>query len=251
MELYEFTMPDTVGVLTTAYYNSGVEAINLGGKDYSPIPIARGEISFEFDKNELTINMPMDMWPASEFKLVNPYGVVTVIVKDASEVVMFNGRIQACAFNIEKAMAKLSATSIQEVLNSQVPVKVYSPACPYELYGTGCGLNKLAYRLTVPFSSSSIAGLTVVNTLFASQPDGYYTGGWVETADERTTILDHTGDTLTVMFGLRVAVDDVVDFYVFPGCDKLINTCKNKYNNEIQFGGFPWIPPKNPINEEF
>ncbi len=31
-------------------------------------------------------------------------------------------------------------------------------------------------------------------------------------------------------------------FTVYPGCDKRLSTCINKFNNLVHFGGFPWIP---------
>lgn len=251
MELYEFRMADNIGGYRSVYYTSGAEDIVTLGNLYVATPIQRGEISFEFDKNELSVTMPASVWPASAFKLVNPYNVVHIIVKDSTGVTMFDGRIQACTFKFDQGTARLVATSVQSILDTQVPVKVFSPACPFELYGKGCGLNSLAFRLTVPYSSTSVTTTTVSNALFAGQSDGYYEGGWIETVHERTAILKHVGDTLTIMHSLQITADDGDTFYVFPGCNKLLNTCSGKFNNEARFGGFPWVPLKNPVNEEF
>lgn len=34
------------------------------------------------------------------------------------------------------------------------------------------------------------------------------------------------------------------DIDVYPGCDKTITSCKNKFNNVVNFGGFPHIKPE-------
>lgn len=34
---------------------------------------------------------------------------------------------------------------------------------------------------------------------------------------------------------------------VYPGCDHTLATCRDKFGNHINFGGFPWIPGRNPF----
>ena len=191
------------------------------------------------------------MWPASEFKLVNPYGVIETTVYSESETIMFSGRIKACKYKVDKGTAELMVSSIQEVLDSQVPVKVYSPSCPYELYGGNCGINGEDYRVVIDYTNATISETTIIHDSFALRPDEYYTGGWVETRNERTTITQHIGNTITVMFGLRSEANGDTDFLVYPGCDKQITTCSSKFNNVYTFGGFPWVPVNNPVKEEF
>jgi hypothetical protein len=31
-------------------------------------------------------------------------------------------------------------------------------------------------------------------------------------------------------------------FTAYPGCDKTQNTCTSKFNNLVNFGGFPYVP---------
>ncbi|WP_269915579.1 phage BR0599 family protein [Acinetobacter sp. HY1485] len=42
-----------------------------------------------------------------------------------------------------------------------------------------------------------------------------------------------------------LALGDVVSIY--PGCDKLNTTCTDKFNNILNFGGFPFMPSSNPF----
>ena len=38
-----------------------------------------------------------------------------------------------------------------------------------------------------------------------------------------------------------------VPFEAFAGCDRTFATCQSKFGNSLNFGGFPWIPVKNPF----
>ncbi len=234
----------------TARYSSGQDDYVLNDDVFSAIPVSRGEISFEFEKTDLTLIMPHDYWPASDFKLVNPYGVINLSVLNAVGDTVFSGRVRGVTFEVDKGTAKVIVTSIQEVLDSQVPVKVYSPSCPYELYGGKCGVNQLNYVINATISGSSITGKNISNVLFSGYDDGYFTGGWIETEKERVTIIAHTGSTITLLYDfVSVATEDTLD--VFPGCDKLLDTCDTVYSNISKFGGFPWVPENNPVREEF
>jgi hypothetical protein len=33
----------------------------------------------------------------------------------------------------------------------------------------------------------------------------------------------------------------------YPGCDRTRLTCSLKFGNIANFGGFPWVPQKNPF----
>ena len=59
-------------------------------------------------------------------------------------------------------------------------------------------------------------------------------------------ILAHSGNSVTLsalLSGLAVGVA----FEAFAGCDRTLATCQAKFGNAINFGGFPWIPAKNPF----
>jgi len=250
MELYKFSMSYVDNSAQTALYTSGTEDYEYNSEVYVALPVSRGEISFEFETTDLSITMPSHLWPAVDFKIVNPYGVVSLKVYSPAGLLLFSGSISSATFNIEKGSAKLIVTSIQEVLDSSIPVKVYSPACPYELYGSRCGLSQLAHLVSVTISGSSIVGTTVTNVAFSGYDDGHFAGGWIETDLERVTIITHIGSTITLLYEFKsLAGSD--NLSVYPGCDKLITTCDTVYNNISKFGGFPWVPLSNPVTEEF
>ena len=78
-----------------------------------------------------------------------------------------------------------------------------------------------------------------------AQEDGYFTGGHIIFGDETRTIVDHVGSIVTIMYKFKELEDnDSVDAY--PGCDGKIETCKDKFDNLLNFLGFPFIPVENP-----
>lgn len=75
---------------------------------------------------------------------------------------------------------------------------------------------------------------------------GQRLGALVRVAGVPRMILAHSGDSVTLsalLSGLAVGVA----FEAFAGCDRTLATCQAKFGNAINFGGFPWIPAKNPF----
>lgn len=79
--------------------------------------------------------------------------------------------------------------------------------------------------------------------------DGYYDYGYLEWTSglnvgliseiKSYTFLSNTLE-FQLFSGLDIAVGDEFDLY--PGCDKLVETCHAKYSNLVNFGGFPTVP---------
>jgi hypothetical protein len=59
-------------------------------------------------------------------------------------------------------------------------------------------------------------------------------------------VIKHEGDKLWLNAPLFYAtVGQTLE--VWPGCDKTLAACRDKFNNAPRFGGFPHIPDKNPV----
>jgi uncharacterized phage protein (TIGR02218 family) len=105
-------------------------------------------------------------------------------------------------------------------------------------------MNNQAYKLTGTVGSFS--GLNVISSTFLSQTSSWLTGGYLRVAGVPRMITNHSGDTITlsaVLPGLAVGAS----FEAFAGCDRTFSTCQSKFGNSLNFGGFPWIPVKNPF----
>jgi len=63
----------------------------------------------------------------------------------------------------------------------------------------------------------------------------------------RRSIVAHSGANLTLTRPVpEFAVGSQIRLY--PGCDHTKGTCNTKFNNLDNFGGFPWIPIRNPFD---
>jgi len=75
--------------------------------------------------------------------------------------------------------------------------------------------------------------------------DGWFIGGLMEFGVEKRTIVMHVGNVITIAYRMvNLADNDSVD--VYPGCDGRNITCRDKFDNIINFLGFPYIPIENP-----
>ena len=134
---------------------------------------------------------------------------------------------------------------------------VVSQNCPFDLGDADCQAN-LNY-ITV----TSTVQQVVSNRFFEINPAGlngeadYYTGGLVtwlavspNAANERQRPAEVKKYGTSTSGGLAsielfesmpdtIGVGDVVQ--IRPGCDKTIDTCRDKFANAIHFGGFPFL----------
>jgi hypothetical protein len=80
---------------------------------------------------------------------------------------------------------------------------------------------------------------------------GFFDGGFVKTPaggnDDARLILASSGDTLTLLLPFSVDVLGT-DVDVFAGCTHDLAICSSKFDNVVNYGGFPFIPRKNPFN---
>lgn len=120
--------------------------------------------------------------------------------------------------------------------------------------------------VTIPAAANREAGFfengfLVVAGEYASYGNGvahYPRGGSADLTTAKTTvnggyrraIVAHDGATLTLATPLPpLALADIKQRRVtlFAGCDYTMPTCKGTFNNVARFGGYPYIPIKNPF----
>ena len=81
----------------------------------------------------------------------------------------------------------------------------------------------------------------------------WFAGGYItyrnnETgALERRSIKENSGTTVTVTAFPLGITDGKTEVTMYAGCDHTHGTCKNKFNNIVNYGGQPYIPILNPF----
>lgn len=250
VELYEFRS----GVITWRY-TSADEAITYNGQSYAPVAISRGKISAsaELNKSGLDIQVTRDNPVAQLFQQQPPGTVVSVTIfklhrSDGTAVTLWMGRI--LSVNWPGLTTTLRSESIATSVKRMGLRRKYNLGCPHVLYGPGCYVNQLSYKVTGPVAA--ISGNQITVAAAGGQADGYYNGGFVYwqtgagVIDYRM-IDSHAASVLTLMFPVNgLALGDSVDIY--PGCNRTMSECDSKFGNSDNYGGWPFQPNVNPFN---
>ena len=114
-----------------------------------------------------------------------------------------------------------------------------------------CNVDKTAFQATATITATS--GNVITVTGIASSATNYFAGGYVELdagngLKDRRFITSSTNTTLTLNTAFGAALQlGITTILVYPGCDHTLSTCKNKFSNTLNYGGWPFIPSKNPF----
>lgn len=107
--------------------------------------------------------------------------------------------------------------------------------------------NDWTVPVTTPDKSVTIS-ITLDPVLFTVFETDYFNQGRIEwvtgnNAGLKNEVTDYTSEGVFTMFDPTQGGIQIGDtFDAFVGCDKLLNTCINKFDNIFNFGGFPYIP---------
>ena len=249
----------TIAVGAVSYrFTSHSSAITIGVNTWNPIPISRASISqgVEERRRTLSIDLPADSSFAQQYLSVPPGQKATVSIirlqRDESptfntQVLIFKGNVASVRFSDDGIYATIVARSIESAQNRTIPRFTFMGLCNHVLFDNGCKVNSALFSQTGMVTAVSGNVITVAGA--NSRPDGYWTGGWckpVGVSDFRL-ILSHTGNDLRLLLPFSSSVSGA-DVQIFAGCDHtLTGHCATKFDNVLEFGGFPFVPSKNPF----
>jgi uncharacterized phage protein (TIGR02218 family) len=250
VELYEFQRGADYWRFTSADEDQTYNA-----QTFTRAPITRSEIeeTSELNRTNLEITVQRDNPVAELFRLYPPGVVVTLKIwrlhrGDTDAVLVWIGRVLNCEWRGGEAL--LHSEPVYTSIRRNALRRHYQRQCPHVLYGAACGVNQTAFK--VIGTVAVISGGTVQVNAAGSHADGHFAGGFIEwnssagVSDNRL-ITDHTSVTLTLAAPIiGLAVGDTVNLY--PGCDHTLATCEAKFANHLNYGGWPYIPLKNPFN---
>ena len=247
VELYRF-VESLGGTDTVTLWASSDAPVVYGGETYAPAAISRGdpESSNELSKADLTVTVSIDNtiargWMQSS---LDSLITLTVLTKEDDDVtVVWKGRL--ASIKPADATIELLLESVFTSLRRPGLRQKYQRVCPHVLYGKGCNLNKAGFA--VAGTATAISGASMTISAAASYPVGYFTYGMLETAaGVYRMITNHSGSSITLV--RPVDFDGDFNVIIYPGCDRTVTTCNDKFGNRDNFGGFPYIPLKNPFN---
>lgn len=248
VELYEF-----VQGLQRFNYSSCDTDITFNSHVYSPFSATRNSIKQTEDifKDNLAMVFPRGDVFASQFLGFAPEDVTTLTIRrghlsdPASEfIVYWKGRVIGAKTSGNEVT--IDCESVFTSIKRPGLRARFEYSCRHSLYLKGCNVNRELYKLTG--NILSISGSTVTIAGASLQANGFYTGG-IAVAENGASrfIVSHTGDALIFSRPIPGLSGDQT-MNVYPGCDHLKETCNLKFSNTVNFGGFPWIPSRNPFD---
>ena len=162
-------------------------------------------------------------------------------------VTIFQGQVASYDTNADSV--SLACTPIQQLVQRTIPTVLAQPLCNHVLFDAGCTLDIASFELAGTVAALSLDGLTVTCVAAATKADGWWTYGYViGPAGHRVGIVNHVGQALTLLRHFpegTIAGGDAIT--LVPGCDRLRDTCLNKFANLVNFLGFHAMPKEDPF----
>jgi uncharacterized phage protein (TIGR02218 family) len=181
-------------------------------------------------------------------------------------VVLFAGRVSD--LEASRTMISLKVRSHLELLNIQMPRRLWQPSCNHSFGDTMCGYDRVhganAEGTAIGIGALTFlaaAGSTNVRVLGAPVTTGPYALGTItalsgtNAGQSRTIASFASGGAITMTLGFLSPVAAGDSFEILPGCDRTLTTCGNVFRNSRvtaggynpanaeRFGGFPFVPP--------
>ena len=243
---------------TTWRYTNSPDDITIGANTWTATPISRSEINDKREELEQTVSVELPTsLPLPQLYITSVPGITATLEVQRTQdldtvpgpreiITIFKGRIESVSFTKDGAVATLLVRAFTAAFSKELPRQRYSNVCNHALYDSRCGVVKATYAHSG--TVDAISGRTIDVNGASGEADGYYRGGYVETSGglDRRLILEHVGDTLTLPLAFAdVVVTDTVTIY--PGCGHSVTDCRQKFSNILNFGGFPYVPTKNPF----
>lgn len=252
VELYDFNFGSD-----TFRFTSAEDNVVVGSDTYTAIEIASSavKISQEQRAQALEVTMPSNNTFATKFIGIQPGQEAVLTIRKFHRtdtptpqvLVVFKGTVKAVSFDKQGHRARFSILPLS-ALNNFMPRRTYQGLCNHVLYDSRCQVVEGSFRYVNTVSAVSANGRTLtVPGLDAAKGVGFATAGFVTipSISEFRLILSHSAtDQIEILLPfvnspLGVSVE------VLAGCDHTIATCKTKFNNVINFGGFAFVPLKN------
>ncbi len=154
---------------------------------------------------------------------------------------------------VEGGRYTASLRGLHDLLKQRVG-ETYTPECRYDLGDGRCGVALAA--LTVSGTVTSVEDTQRFSDTARSESSGFFNDAvltWTSGANAgaKREVYSWDLDSLTFVLWLPmenpIAVGDAYE--VAPGCDKRFATCRSRFNNGANYGGFPHLPGIGKILE--
>ena len=248
IELYKFTY----GAVIVGYTSSDT-AVTYSAVTYEPVSIGRGKVESknELSKAALEVSLPINnlnalMWMNASFDI--SLSLTLFVQTDAGTNVYWKGRLASAKPTVDDIT--LVFESIFTSMRRPGLRARYQRNCRHALYGRGCLLNKDDFD--VAGSVTVVNGNVLTIAAAGALVSGILVGGMVKSSNNiYRFITDHSGSLVTITRYIPIITNSIgagpVAVTLYPGCDRSLTRCI-QLGNLPNYGGFPFIPIKNPFD---
>lgn len=157
-------------------------------------------------------------------------------------ILLFTGYVSTID-SLGRTSADLKVKSDLSLLDVQMPRRSYQAGCINVLYDAQCAANRASFTT----AGATLSGSTIGLINWASATLSYYDLGTITFTSGANngltrTIKQSTGSSLLLSYPLPNTPSIGDTFDATAGCDKTITTCTNRFSNQVNFMGFPFIP---------
>jgi len=249
VELYVFS----IGNLTYRY-TSAEDTVVFAAQQYVSRQIERTDpAQSDADRRtELKVTLPADDPVCLPFIGVVPGQPLTLDLfrfhrGDTEAENVWSGTIIGATFKKRGAACEMSGMTSESAFNRNIPRLKYQGLCNHVLYDSACAILKVSHVYTD--NVSAVSGATVtINGILAAKGDGWSVGGYIDfNGSDYRLVTAQSGDTLTLILPFS---DDVIgkEVDVYAGCDHTLSVCESKFSNNLNYGGFAFVPVLNPFD---
>jgi uncharacterized phage protein (TIGR02218 family) len=215
----------------------------------------RIEASGGTDRKTLDINLPFETPLAQLYKIFPPSIVVNLTIwqghvndPDQEFLVIWTGRVLQVEVSLNEATLKCEP--LTSTLSRPGLRRNYQYQCPHVLYGSRCQALKAVATVTPTVQNVNGASVTLPAN-WNSQPSEKYLNGsftWVDDLGNTQirAIIGFNGPNTVKLNGVPLGLEPQQTVEISFGCNRTMEDCLNLHNNINNFGGFPFIPTKNP-----
>ena len=253
VEVYKFT-----GTFQNYYYTNAEQDVTVDGQLYTASLIKRKELNVGTQEDsdlDITLELPSDLPLVLDYAYsVSPPDLTLEILRyhegtnPATDwIIAWKGKITS--FSTSGDVVKALVPSVFSVaMQGEIPSVAYQSPCNHRLFDDRCKLVASSYQQDTTILNIDGTTISVADDGFA---DDYLQAGEIvnTTKGERRLIVSNVANVLLINFPFYDAeVGDSVSLFV--GCNHTYTACKTKFNNSLNYGGFPFVPSDNPFESE-
>lgn len=225
---------------------SGAEWFQYDGNSFVPSLIKRS--GFEIGPNQsakCSVDIKSDSNIATALLTENnmdsiELSIIKVFADDSTGLVIFKGNM--VDMRVSKGIVTITFEDILRFISRSICRVRMQSLCNNSLFDATCALDSEDFALT---KNVVVDGKILTNNDFNSFPSGYFTLGRCSYNGITRIITRHDGDEIEIARPIHGLVTNE-SVTVLPGCDKLPETCYNRFSNIDNFVGMPYIPLKDP-----